>query len=127
MIKKIPHAELKVMKFIWGANDTVTSKQVIESMEKKYSWKQTTTLTLLSRLVKKQFLSAEKLDRYTHYTIIVKEDDYLKFETLDFLNMVHDNSILSLVSSINEKKVENEKLDLIHDCFDNYFDNLKGK
>ncbi|MCC0785163.1 BlaI/MecI/CopY family transcriptional regulator [Clostridioides sp. ES-S-0108-01] len=127
MIKKIPHAELKVMKFIWGANDTVTSKQVIEAMEKKYSWKQTTTLALLSKLVKKQFLSAEKLNRYTHYTIIIKEDDYLKFETLDFLNMVHDNSILSLVSSINNKKVEDEKLDLIHDCFNNYFDNLKGE
>nr|WP_228846428.1 BlaI/MecI/CopY family transcriptional regulator [Clostridioides sp. ES-S-0107-01]UDN53023.1 BlaI/MecI/CopY family transcriptional regulator [Clostridioides sp. ES-S-0107-01] len=127
MIKKIPHAELKVMKFIWGANDTVTSKQVIEAMEKKYSWKQTTTLALLSKLVKKQFLSAEKLDRYTHYTIIIKEDDYLKFETLNFLNMVHDNSILSLVSSINDKKVEDEKLDLIHDCFNNYFDNLKGE
>ncbi|MCC0785085.1 BlaI/MecI/CopY family transcriptional regulator [Clostridioides sp. ES-S-0108-01] len=127
MIKKIPHAELKVMKFIWGVNDTVTSKQVIESMEKKYSWKQTTTLTLLSRLVKKQFLSAEKLDRYTHYTIIVKEDDYLKFETLDFLNVLHDNSIVSLVSSINEKKVEDKELDLIYDCFNNYFDNLKGK
>lgn len=127
MIKKIPHSELKVMKFIWGVNADVSSKDVINAMEQKNNWKQTTTLTLLSRLVKKQFLSAKKLDRFTHYTIIVEEEDYLKLETLDFLNNVHNNSILSLVASINEKKVEDEKLDLIHDCFNNYFDNLKGK
>ncbi|MEE7880354.1 BlaI/MecI/CopY family transcriptional regulator, partial [Clostridioides difficile] len=64
-ISKIPQAELKVMKFIWEKNDTVTSKETIESMERKYGWKQTTTVTLLSRLVKKHFLSAEKIDIYT--------------------------------------------------------------
>ncbi|HBF3067932.1 TPA: BlaI/MecI/CopY family transcriptional regulator, partial [Clostridioides difficile] len=49
MIRKIPQAELKVMKFIWKVDATVTSKDVIEVMEQKYGWKQTTTLTLLSR------------------------------------------------------------------------------
>ncbi len=60
-ITKIPPAELKVMKFIWSSDFTVASKDVIEAMEKLYNWKQTTTLTLLSRLVNKQFLSARKL------------------------------------------------------------------
>ncbi|WP_334300400.1 BlaI/MecI/CopY family transcriptional regulator, partial [Clostridioides difficile] len=69
MIRKIPQAELKVMKFIWKVDVTVTSKDVIEAMEQKYGWKQTTTLTLLSRLVKRGFLDAQKIDRYTHYTI----------------------------------------------------------
>lgn len=49
-ITKIPPAELKVMKFIWSSDFTVASKDVIEAMEKLYNWKQTTTLTLLSRL-----------------------------------------------------------------------------
>ncbi|EQJ86368.1 putative beta-lactamase repressor domain protein, partial [Clostridioides difficile P49] len=30
MIRKIPQAELKVMKFIWKVDATVTSKDVIE-------------------------------------------------------------------------------------------------
>ncbi len=33
MIRKIPQAELKVMKFIWKVDVTVTSKDVIEAME----------------------------------------------------------------------------------------------
>ncbi|MCQ4379950.1 BlaI/MecI/CopY family transcriptional regulator, partial [Clostridioides difficile] len=61
MIRKIPQAELKVMKFIWKVDVTVTSKDVIEAMEQKYGWKQTTTLTLLSRLVKRGFLDAQKI------------------------------------------------------------------
>lgn len=67
-ITKIPPAELKVMKFIWSSDFTVASKDVIEAMEKLYNWKQTTTLTLLSRLVNKQFLSARKIDRHTLYS-----------------------------------------------------------
>ncbi|WP_236884095.1 BlaI/MecI/CopY family transcriptional regulator, partial [Clostridioides difficile] len=41
---------------------------------------------LLSRLVKKHFLSAEKIDRYTHYTIVVGHKEYLSVETKDFLS-----------------------------------------
>ena len=32
MIRKIPQAELKVMKFIWKVGVTVTSKDFIEAM-----------------------------------------------------------------------------------------------
>ncbi|HBF6803612.1 TPA: BlaI/MecI/CopY family transcriptional regulator [Clostridioides difficile] len=102
MIRKIPQAELKVMKFIWKVDVTVTSKDVIEAMEQKYGWKQTTTLTLLSRLVKRGFLDAQKIDRYTHYTIRVKHKDYLSFETKDFLSNIHDDSLRSLISALHD-------------------------
>ncbi|MEN7749040.1 BlaI/MecI/CopY family transcriptional regulator, partial [Clostridioides difficile] len=36
IIRKIPQAELEVMKFIWRVDVTVTSKDVIEAMEQKY-------------------------------------------------------------------------------------------
>ncbi|HBF4772676.1 TPA: BlaI/MecI/CopY family transcriptional regulator, partial [Clostridioides difficile] len=105
MIQKIPQAELKVMKFIWGKNEEVTSKEVIESMENKYGWKQTTTLTLLSRLVKRKFLSAQKIDRYTHYKIIVKNKEYLNFETKNFMSNMHNNSLESLLTSLYEDDI----------------------
>ncbi|VFF93684.1 beta-lactamase repressor [Clostridioides difficile] len=114
MIQKIPQAELKVMKFIWGKNEEVTSKEVIESMENKYGWKQTTTLTLLSRLVKRKFLSAQKIDRYTHYKIIVKNKEYLNFETKNFMSNMHNNSLESLLTSLYEDDIlEKEKLEYL--------------
>ncbi|HBF6777378.1 TPA: BlaI/MecI/CopY family transcriptional regulator [Clostridioides difficile] len=99
-MKKIPQAELKVMKFIWNKNDIVTSKEVIEAMEQNCNWKVTTTLTILSRLVNKRFLSAERIKRITHYTILITKQEYKVFETKIFLEEVHSNSIESLVSSL---------------------------
>ena len=124
MIRKIPQAELKVMKFIWKVDATVTSKDVIEVMEQKYGWKQTTTLTLLSRLVKRGFLDAKKIDRYTHYTIRVKHKDYLSFETKDFLSNIHDDSLRSLISALHDD--ENIGKDTL-DFLESYFDNLKNE
>ena len=124
MIRKIPQAELKVMKFIWKVDVTVTSKDVIEAMEQKYGWKQTTTLTLLSRLVKRGFLDAQKIDRYTHYTIRVKNKDYLSFETKDFLSNIHDDSLRSLISALHDdENIGKDKLDFL----ESYFDNLKDE
>lgn len=99
---KIPQAEFKIMKFIWSKNDIVTSKEVIEAMELKCSWKATTTLTLLSRLVNKRFLSSERIRRITHYTILITKKEYKVFETKRFLEEVHSNSVESLMSSLKD-------------------------
>ncbi|MCC0683963.1 BlaI/MecI/CopY family transcriptional regulator [Clostridioides sp. ZZV14-6345] len=118
MLKKIPEAELKIMKFIWETGETVISKDVIYAMEQKYGWKQTTTLTLLARLVKKGFLKANKIDRYTHYTIIVREGEYKDFETKVFCKNIHNDSIKSFFASlINNKSIPKEKIESFKELF----------
>ncbi|CZR99249.1 Penicillinase repressor [Clostridioides difficile] len=114
MIQKIPKAELKVMRFIWEKNSEVTSKEVIKAMENEYGWKQTTTLTLLSRLVKKEFLLAEKIDRYTHYKIIVENREYLNFETKNFMSDMHNGSLESLLISLYEDNIlDKDKFEIL--------------
>ncbi|MGO0916467.1 BlaI/MecI/CopY family transcriptional regulator, partial [Clostridioides difficile] len=39
----------------------------------KYDWKKSTTLTFLKNLVDKGFLTTDKVDRCTHYTIHTKQ------------------------------------------------------
>ncbi|MGO0988113.1 BlaI/MecI/CopY family transcriptional regulator [Clostridioides difficile] len=99
-MQKIPKAELKVMKFIWSKNDIVTSKEVVEAMEIECGWKITTTLTIISRLVNKRFLSAERIKRITHYTILITKQEYKVFATKKFLEEVHSNSLESLRDSL---------------------------
>lgn len=118
-ITKIPPAELKVMKFIWSSDFTVTSKDVIEAMEKLYDWKQTTTLTLLSRLVNKKFLSARKIDRHTHYTVLIGEEEYLHFETKTFLDNMHGSSIESFMKSLFKKGVNEAELNSVEEWVKN--------
>ena len=109
MIKKIPEAELKVMKFIWEINKTVSSKEVVIAMEEQFNWKQTTTLTLLARLVKREFLSAKKIDRFTHYTILIGEEKYKNFETKNFFGTIHNNSKKSLMASLYADDIVSEE------------------
>ncbi|WP_332868543.1 BlaI/MecI/CopY family transcriptional regulator, partial [Clostridioides difficile] len=71
---------------------------------------------------KKHFLSAEKIDRYTHYTIVVGHKEYLSVETKDFLSNIHDNSLQSLISALHDDEVvDKDMLDL----FESHFKNLE--
>ncbi|MFB5812140.1 BlaI/MecI/CopY family transcriptional regulator, partial [Clostridioides difficile] len=100
---------LKVMKFIWSKNDIVTSKEVAKAMELEYSWKMTTTLTILSRLVIKHFLASERIGRMTHYTILIAKKDYKISETKRFLNDIHSNSLESLLNSLKDCNITHKK------------------
>ncbi|MBG0264431.1 BlaI/MecI/CopY family transcriptional regulator, partial [Clostridioides difficile] len=104
-----PQTELKVMKFIWSKNDIVTSKEVAKAMELEYSWKMTTTLTILSRLVIKHFLASERIGRMTHYTILIAKKDYKISETKRFLNDIHSNSLESLLNSLKDCNITHKK------------------
>ncbi|HFL3266474.1 TPA: BlaI/MecI/CopY family transcriptional regulator [Clostridioides difficile] len=112
-ITKIPKSEFKIMKFIWETDYEMSSKNIMYAMENKYNWKPSTTLSLLSKLVKRKFLSAEKIDRYTHYKVIVENREYLNFETRYFFDNIHSNSIESLIKSL-------EDCGLINDTFIKY-------
>ena len=99
---KIPESELEVMKIIWSSEIPVSSKEVVKIMEGKKGWKITTTLTLLSRLAKKKFITATKGKKITHYTAIVTENEYLGLETRDFFKKVHGSSLKSFITTLHD-------------------------
>ena len=55
----ITDSELEVMRVIWS-NDRVTSKKVISVLKEKMDWTQSTTKTILGRLVQKGVLNTEQ-------------------------------------------------------------------
>ncbi|HBG2772791.1 BlaI/MecI/CopY family transcriptional regulator [Clostridioides difficile] len=100
-MKKIPKSELLVMNFIWDKGiDKIPAREVANYMENSHGWAKGTTGKVLSRLSDKGFLEFEKDGRNTLYTIKVKHEEYLKFETKDFLELIHKNSIHSFISSL---------------------------
>lgn len=99
---KIPESELEVMKVIWANESPVSSKEITTIMEEIKGWKNTTTLTILSRLIKKEFITASKSGKLTYYTPIITENEYCKFETKDFLKKIHKNSLKSFITTLHE-------------------------
>lgn len=119
-INKLPHAELKLMKYIWGVDDILASRDVIKAMKLKYDWKKSTTLTFLKNLVDKGFLTTNKADRCTHYTIYIKEKDYLRVETKSFFSFMHNNSFKSFISALHDEEVlDSKSLDKLEEYFKN--------
>lgn len=119
-ISKLPHSELQVMQFIWSQNKKISSKDVILEMEEKNSWKQTTTLTLISRLIKRDFLSVEKIGRYSYYEPKIAEKDYIQFETNNFMDTFYQGSLKNMLSLLNDNhKMKKDELEDIQEWLEN--------
>ncbi|HBF1646908.1 TPA: BlaI/MecI/CopY family transcriptional regulator [Clostridioides difficile] len=126
-ISKLPEAEFKVMRYIWESDKVLTSREIVEAMKQKYEWKDTTTFTVLKRLQRREFLETEKIDKRTHYNVLVKEKQYQRFETIEFIKNIHKNSIKSLISALHkdDENVDEKKLDELEEYFNNLEENEK--
>jgi predicted transcriptional regulator len=99
-IKRLPDAEFEIMKIVWQNNPPVASWQIMESLDAEKKWKPQTVLTMLSRLIEKDFLKSEKIGRERRYTPTVLEKDYLQVETGDFMKRYSGNSVGSLIKAM---------------------------
>lgn len=106
-LTRLPDTEFEVMSVIWQIAPPVTTSILMEHLGHIKGWKLQTLTTLLNRLINRGFLRSEKLGKERNYYPIVKEDDYINFETTHFVKRYHNNSISNLVSTF----CDNTKLD----------------
>jgi len=100
-MKKLPKTEYQVMQFIWKQETSkIASRDIAFYMTQTFGWLKPTTGKVLSRLVDKQFLNVEKIGRHLTYTVLVQQEDYIKFETEEFFDLVHNRSLSSMVSAL---------------------------
>lgn len=112
IIKKLPDAEFEIMKVIWANEPPITTNIIMEHLGKEKEWKAQTVITLLLRLVNRGFIRTEKNGKERTYFPIVTKEDYLKFESGDFMERFHANSFTSLVATLyNDKKISDNDLD----------------
>ena len=110
MIKKLPDAEFEVMKVVWKNEPPITSITIMEQLGKEKGWRAPqTAITLLLRLVERGFLRTEKNSKEREYYPLVAKEDYLKFETENFLKIYHENSFASFVSTLYDNADIGEK------------------
>ena len=102
--KKLPDAEFDIMKVVWANDSLITTNLVMEQLGNERNWKAQTVITLMLRLVDRGFLSSEKNGKERTYSPLVSKEEYLKFETGNFMKQFHDNSVLNLVATLYEDK-----------------------
>ncbi|MDE7267380.1 MAG: BlaI/MecI/CopY family transcriptional regulator [Lachnospiraceae bacterium] len=100
-MQQISESELVLMKIIWKNGGTALYSYVMEELEKEQNeWKKNTVLTLLSRLIEKQFLKTKKIGRRNEYVAVVTEQEYQTMQTHSFLDKVYGGDVKHLVSAL---------------------------
>ena len=111
-MKKLPDAEFNIMKVVWANEPPITTNIIMQQHGNLEGWKVQTAISLLRRLVERGFLRTEKSGKERAYFPIVNKEDYLKFETGNFMKQFHENSFLNLVNTMyNDKSLTDEDID----------------
>ncbi len=103
-LKKLPDTEFEIMKVVWANKPPITTNMIMEQLGNRREWKAPTVISLMLRLVEKGFLKTEKKGKERTYYQLVAKEDYLKFETGNFMKLYHENSFLSFVNTLYDGK-----------------------
>ncbi len=102
------------MRVVWAQN-TVTSKEIRETLQQKRDWKPATTKTFIGRLVKKGMLHTETDGKKFIYSATINESEFIKstlYETFDNIcNKDVGNTIVDLISKATLSFQDIEKLE----------------
>ena len=98
--KKLPDAEFDIMKVVWANEPPITTNMILDQLGRERGWKAQTVISLMLRLVDRGFLRTEKRGKERTYYQLVSREDYLKFETSNFMKQYHDNSVVGLINTL---------------------------
>ena len=94
-MRRLPDAELEVMKAIWDNTPPMSTNDVMKVVSNEKNWN-----TLRSRRIDRGFLSSEKRGRERIYYPQVEREEYMEYETKNFIKKLHKNSFMSLVNTL---------------------------
>lgn len=111
-MKKLPDTEFDIMKTVWTNKPPITTTIIMEQLGKEKDWKIQTVVSLMNRLVERGFLRSEKHGKERTYFPLVNKDDYLKFETGNFMKQYHESSLFNLINTLyDDKALSDEEID----------------
>lgn len=111
--KRLPDAELEIMKVIWHNPSPISTSEVKKKIDEEtdHKWTQQTLQTLLNRLISKEYLAKDKLGKEYIYTPLVEEKYYVEYESEQFLKKMHGNSVVGLMKALfDSKKISKEDI-----------------
>ncbi len=101
-MQQVSDSELELLKIIWSGRDsTAMYAEIADSLEKKgLVWTKNTIITLLSRLVKKDFLRVQKIGHRNQYIAIVSEEQYKTAQAQSLIEKVYAGNAKGLVCTL---------------------------
>ena len=108
-MKRLPGAELEVMKVLWELGPD-TSRNEVEGGLASFGWAANTVNTYLSRLADKGFVSVRREGKTNLYTPLVSREDYLSFDSRAVLDRLY-GSPRNFVAALAREGLEQNELE----------------
>ena len=94
-------SEKEIMRLIWDHGGTMTISELLDQIERTgRDWKRTTVRTFISRLIDKGMLISQKEGRGARYVARISEEEYLKTQSVQFVNQVFGGNVSTLLTSL---------------------------
>ena len=94
-------SEMEIMRLIWDQGGTMTISELLDQIEQTdHDWKRTTVRTFISRLIDKGMLISQKEGRGALYVARISEEEYLKTQSVQFVNQVFGGNVSTLLTSL---------------------------
>lgn len=111
-MKRLPDTEFEIMKVVWASKPPISTNIIMEQLGKEKDWKASTIITLMLRLVDRGYLRTEKNGKERTYFPLISKEDYLQFETGNFVKQYHENSFVSLFNALYDgQKMSDKEID----------------
>lgn len=113
--KKISDAELEIMKIIWNGSPPMLFAQITDALANSgKNWQKNTLITLLSRLMEKGYLKANKHGRKNEYIPLITEQEFQSAQTRNFVDRIYKGDVSGLVTQLvnSEMLTESEYAEL---------------
>lgn len=109
--KRLPDAELEVMQAIWECTPPVQRVDIDAILQKSHPMKQTTLLTLLTRLAEKKYIKIKKVTRSAQYIPLVSREDYLASQSKSFIEKLCGGSISAFANALCNSGLSKSDID----------------
>ncbi|MDK2866894.1 MAG: hypothetical protein PWP51_2616 [Clostridiales bacterium] len=117
-IKRLPDAELEVMRAVWECTPPVTRGDLEYILTQTHPMATTTILTLLSRLVERKFLSIEKMGRSNAYTPIISKQDYLASQSKRFFEKLCGGDVHVFANALCDSGLSEDDIETLRDLLE---------
>ena len=101
---KISEAETKVLEVFWSAPGPLSAEEVVAAMHNDRDWSAGTICTFLTRLVKKQALSARPDGRRYLYRPLIRREDYVHEQSRNLIDRLFGGRIAPFLTQFSERQ-----------------------
>lgn len=106
-MQRLSDYELELMKLIWAGGGSAVYAEIAKALEEQGTpWTKNTIVTLLSRLVGKEYLETKKLGLHRNqYIALIEEEEYQTEQTERFLSKVYEGNARGLVATLIQREL----------------------